>query len=121
KRTWDTIRHRADEYKRLEHKVYLLMKRFRGQKVPGYLFGIEGEVTLPKFHRIYKGHIPKEEIEADHRIFNLKKLYEFDIIAYPESLSENEDGRRWLVETKLRTPSSVVVEQVYAYSQNTYS
>ena len=109
-RTWDTIKHRADEYKRIEHEVSLLMQKFNGQKVPGHLFGVEEEVTLPKFDLIHEGYRWKEEKEEDYKL-----VYEFDIFAQ----TVNRHGIRWVVETKLRTPSSVIVEQVYMYGQIT--
>jgi hypothetical protein len=62
------------------------MKGFNGQKVPGHLFNVEGEVTLPSFNRLSANSIviPFEGIKR-----------EVDI------LGENADVK-WVVEIKGR-------------------
>jgi len=113
-RTWDTIRQRANEYENVVHEVSLLMHKFNGQKVPGHLFGVKGEVTLPKFDLIQEGYRWKEEEEENH-----KWVYEFDIFAQTEHFLVNGHGSTWVVETKLHDTSSAAVEQVYMYGQIT--
>jgi hypothetical protein len=57
---------RKEPKKRLTEILVELLNRFSGQKIEGELFGIEEEVTLPRFHlvRLIKREIDTAQIEA---------------------------------------------------------
>lgn len=55
--TWNNIQDLAEEQKQREQEIYDLVKKFNGQRVPGYLFNVEDEVTLPKFDHFLKSLI----------------------------------------------------------------
>ena len=88
------------------------MKKFNGQKVPGNLFGVEEEVTLPKFDFLFEEYQMNVEQENDH-----KRRYFVDILAQTEHFCTVGIGTSWVVETKLRSPQIETVNQVNAYGQ----
>jgi hypothetical protein len=112
KQTWDNISNVAKEAQRVSHEVYELMKMFNGQKVPGNLLGVDGEVTLPKFDRVFEEYAM--EVGEDNES---RSRYLFDILAETANFSTGEGGARWVVETKLRAPRSDTVYQVSAFGQ----
>jgi hypothetical protein len=112
KQTWDNINNAAKEAQRINHEVYELMQMFNGQKVPGNLLGVDGEVTLPKFDRVFEEYETKVGEENENR-----QSYLFDILAETANFSTDGVGARWVVETKLRAPRSDAVYMVSAFGQ----
>ena len=52
RRAWRTVQDRADFASRLEAEVADVMTAFAGQTVPGRLFGLDGQLTLPSFSQV---------------------------------------------------------------------
>jgi hypothetical protein len=89
--TWKSINNRYESYKQKKHEVFLLIKKFNSQKVPGRLFSMTGEIILPKFDNVFEDI--RMTAEKDSRDVPL----EVDIFAHNDDSSEI----RWIVETKL--------------------
>ena len=51
-RAWDRVQESARSHSRLEEAVLNLLKQFNGQKVPGRLFNVEGDLILPLFDQV---------------------------------------------------------------------
>lgn len=83
---------------KLLKEVHESMGKFNGQKIPGNLLGVEGEVTLPRLHFIYDEYrlpITKDDVLKSRII---------DILAGTEDALGNGPGIRWIVEVKLHSP-----------------
>lgn len=96
---WDKVQDSAKFYSELEKKAFDLIVHFKDQKVPGRLFGVEGEFTLPSFTKV----LPNQRISAAQGV-----IREVDI------LGEGQ-GFRWVVEIKgtLRLGQRVI-DQVHS-------
>jgi len=110
--TWQNINHSFEAFKQKNHEVCELVKKFNGQKVPGSLLGVDGEVILPKFNRVSENYLIHLQRDTG------PMLLEIDILA--ES-SSTDDGTRWIVETKLRRPRIETVYRVHSFGQLTNS
>jgi hypothetical protein len=83
-KTVDEVQTLVSEYRLLEQEVYALVQRFKGQKVPGRLFGISKEFVLPNFS--------KANVTLNYRSTALDGA-EVDV------LGESEEAR-WVIEVK---------------------
>jgi len=89
-------------YQETEKRIVKILRQFNGQKVAGSLFGVEGEVILPKFTQAstYEG----------------SKDVGVDLVA-------NGESEKWLVEIKFGRPGAVTLRYVFSqlrYVQNHY-
>src|SRR5205085_296841 len=76
-------------------ELHALMNIFNGQKVPGNLLGVDGEVTMPKFYFIYEQYrLPP----AKGNEFKSKRIV--DILAGTQDALGTGPGTRWLVEVR---------------------
>lgn len=117
--TWNNIEDLAEEQKRRKQEVYDLIKRFNWQRVPGYLFNVEDEVTLPKFDRIFEESFRIGDPE-DGVVIGLDILAENypGINNFPSTNNFPQgDSIRWVIEIKLRPPSTSSVYHVAGYRQ----
>ena len=105
--TWKTITGNVTSYKEKNHEVFLLMQKFNGQKVPGSFFGVEDEVTLPKFDLFYENYLMPTKFHDLRRV-----MLEIDIFAEFEQSSVKESVKGWIVETKLGAPASETIYKV---------
>ena len=97
---WNKVQNSAKFYSELEREAFDLVTHFKGQKVPGRLFGVEGEFALPTF----------TDILANQRVSMQGMFREIDI------LGEGQ-GFRWVVEIK-GTPriGQSAIDQVFSLS-----
>jgi hypothetical protein len=83
-KTVDEVQTLVSKYRLLEQEVYALVQRFKGQKIPGRLFGISKEFILPDFS--------KANVTLNYRSAALDGA-EVDV------LGESEEAR-WVIEVK---------------------
>jgi hypothetical protein len=83
-KTVDEAQALVSEYRLVEQEVCALVQRFKGQKVPGRLFGISGEFALPDFS--------KGGVTSNYRPAELDG-------AAVDVLAESEQAR-WVIEVK---------------------
>lgn len=98
KQAWKSINNSHEEYKQRLQEVHQLMDKFNGQKVPGFLFGVDHDVVLPKFDNIYESY----RLNLDQN--GVSRGLEFDIMAETLKPPTKKSSAKWIVEIKLRTP-----------------
>jgi hypothetical protein len=97
---WNEVQNSAKFYRDLEKEAFDLITHFKGQRVPGRLFSMEGEFTLPTFINI----LQNQRISSMHGTSR-----EVDI------LGEGPDFR-WVIEikSKSRVVQSVIDQVLYS-------
>ncbi len=73
-------------------EIIALLKKFNGQKVPGYLFNLEGEITLPRFSHIRADGLIASDDDPE------EMMGSNNIVAESEDFSVDGHGTRWLIE-----------------------
>jgi hypothetical protein len=81
---WSTVQSAAKFYSQLEEDVWKMVQQFKGQMVPGRLFGLEGEFTLPVFTQVLANR--RLRTDEGHTV-------EVDVLCEGEDL-------RWVIEVK---------------------
>ena len=81
---WSTVQSAAKFYSELEEDVWKTVQQFKGQVVPGRLFGLEGQVTLPVFTQVLAN--PRVTTDGGRTV-------EVDVLCEGEDL-------RWIIEVK---------------------
>lgn len=99
--TWQGIENLANEYQLIEQEVARVVKQFNGQKVPGRLFNVEDDLTLPNFSEVVQGYrkIGTGDVGASH-------VYEVDVFA------QNRDVK-WVIEVKAIRHRQVPIQALY--------
>lgn len=96
----DYMSHLAEEQDLKNQEIIAFLKKFNGQKVPGYLFNLEDEITLPKFSRIDDGIIRLDDNSEDY-MGSINTL-----VAESEEYSVKGHGTQWLIEVDISDPSA---------------
>ena len=76
-----------------EQQVENLVRQFRGQTVPGKLFGLDGELTLPITNSVERLRLDDAKVEYGEG----PDSYELDLV-----LVGSSSGERWAIECKHR-------------------
>src|SRR5262249_12329337 len=99
-RVWGSARASISEYAKLETEVYGLVKRIKGQTVPGHLFNRKGAITLPSF----------SIVQREPTIMGNE-----GVIFRPDILAEGPDAK-WVIEVKASfNVSTPTISQLLMY------
>lgn len=113
-KSWDGIQSLASEYSLMEQEVFALVQQFRGQKVPGHLFNVDNEFTLPTFTRMEPNYRPSEfeGIEIDIFGGNEEVRWVIEVKAGGRSLFQSLNQVIAFSSTVKATPWLVVFDDI---------
>lgn len=113
---WQSITNSQQLFKRVNHEVAELIRKFNGQKVSGSLFGLEGKITLPKFDSI----IENDYINVD----GVNGSMQIGVDIFASSIgSAGKASTKWVVETRPAGTQRILltIQQLSFYAKQTGS